>query len=421
MAVPRSLFRHDVIEFQQQHHPDGEIAPLHSLSMRVAVWIVTAAVVAIVVLLSQTPYSRKETVAGYLMPTAGTARIYAQQTGVIGAVLVEEGQDVVAGQPLLSITTPQVSTDGADVNSEILDALRQQRDRLKDRIDAEPIRTAAETRRLQSLVQGLTESVADLQAQIRLQQEKIGLAQALVDPAVKLYEKGFISAVDLNQRRETVLQNRINLDALAQQLADRRNQLVEQQAALARLPAATAERVHTMNVELSSLQQRIVEVNGKRAYVIRAPISGRVSAVQATVGEQADPRRQQMSIVPDGGTMQAELLVPTRAMGFVRLGQRVRILYDAFPYQNFGSYGGHIVRVSQTVLTAADMTGPLTPTEPVYRVTAALDRADVESQGQRRSLQPDMLLRADIILDRHSLMEWLVRSLLGHSMHGMQP
>ncbi|CAH2600578.1 HlyD family efflux transporter periplasmic adaptor subunit [Rhodovastum atsumiense] len=421
MAVPRTLFRQEAIEFQQHHRQWGEIALLQPLSMRITVWFVTVVVAAIVVFLSQAPYTRKETVSGYLMPTAGTARIYAQQPGVISTVFVEEGQDVVDGQPLLSITTPQVSTDGADVNGEILDALLQQRDRLNTRIKAEANRTAAEARRLRTLILGLTDSVTHLEAQIELQHERITLAQALVDPAVKLYEKGYISGLDLNKRKEAVLEHKISLDSLSQQLAERRNQLTEQQSALEQLPVTAADRTHAMNVELSSLEQRIFEVNGKRAYIIRAPISGRVSAVQATVGEQADPRRQQMSIVPAGGTMQAELLVPTRAMGFVRLGQRVRILYEAFPYQNFGTYGGHIVRVSRTVLTGTDMTGPLTPTEPVYRVSAALDRPDVEAHGQRRSLQPDMLLRADIILDRRSLMEWLVSSLLGTSLRGMQP
>lgn len=155
--------------------------------------------------------------------------------------------------------------------------------------------------------------------------------------------------------------------------------------------------------------------------MIRAPVAGRVSSLQATVGKAADPRQLQLTIVPDGSVLRAELLVPTRAIGFVRPGQRVRILYDAFPYQRFGTYGGEVASVSQSIVTAADASGPLELREPSYRVAVALDRADVDAAGRRIALQPDMLLRADIILDRRSLMAWLVGPLLGAGMRTVQP
>jgi membrane fusion protein len=167
------------------------------------------------------------------------------------------------------------------------------------------------------------------------------------------------------------------------------------------------------------VEQRIAEASGRRAYVVRAPIAGRVSALQATVGQPADPRRLQLSIVPEGGTLQAELFVPTRAVGFVRTGQEVRILYDAFSYQHFGTHRGRIVRVSQTILTPGDATGPVALAEPAYRVTATLERQTVDAQGEAMPLQPDMLLRADIILDRRPIMEWILGPLLGAGTRGM--
>jgi membrane fusion protein len=116
--------------------------------------------------------------------------------------------------------------------------------------------------------------------------------------------------------------------------------------------------------------------------------------------------------VPDGVPLQAVLYIPTRAVGFVRVGQRVRLLYDAFPYQNFGTHRGRIVRISHTVLTRNDETGPLQLKEPVYEAVAALDRAQVTAYGRKMPLKPDMLLKADIILNKLSLMRWLIDPLL---------
>jgi membrane fusion protein len=119
-----------------------------------------------------------------------------------------------------------------------------------------------------------------------------------------------------------------------------------------------------------------------------------------------------MEIVPAKNILQAELFVPTRAIGLIEPGQKIRFMYEAFPYQHFGTYSGRIIKVSQTMVTAADAAGPLLLKEPAYRVTATIDQPDIEAKGRRIPLQPDMLLRADIILEERPLIQWLIEPLL---------
>jgi len=417
----RALFRQEAVEFHCDHRQWGEVALLQPVSTKLAVWFVATCVVLIAVFVFLAPYARKETVPGYLTPTAGTARIYAPQPGIVSAVEVQEGQDIKEGQPLLSVTTAQVAADGQDVNLAMLDALVRQRDLLTQQIPAEEVRTRSERERLAALIQGLEAEATHIGGQIATQRERIRLMEGLVAAAARLNPRGYVSDIEYRRREEALLEQRQNLDVLGQQAAARRNQLIEQRSALEQLPFVVADRMRTLHGELSTLQQRIAEINGRRAYVIRAPVAGRVSALQAMVGRPADPRQLQLSIVPDGSTLQAELFVPTRAAGFVRKGQRVRVLYEAFPYQNFGTYGGRIVKVSHTVLTPADAAAPVELREPAYRVTVALDRPDVDAYGNRIPLQPDMLLRADIILDSRALMSWILNPLLGVGARAMQP
>ena len=167
-----------------------------------------------------------------------------------------------------------------------------------------------------------------------------------------------------------------------------------------------------LHSELATAEQRIAEITGRRAYVIRAPVEGRIATLQSTIGQFADPRRPQMEIIPRESILQAELFIPTRAIGFVESGQKVRILYEAFPYQQFGTYGGQVDEISRTVLTKSDTSGPIELKEPSYRVTVALDRLDVDAYGKHVALQADMLLRADIILEKRSLMTWILHPLL---------
>ena len=195
-------------------------------------------------------------------------------------------------------------------------------------------------------------------------------------------------------------------------MAARQSQLADTRYSLEQVPAVMAEKIQLLRNELSDAEQRIAEVDGRRAYVIRAPAAGRVSALYATPGQAADPRFLQLAIMPPDAQLHAELFVPTRAIGFVRAGQRVRILYEAFPYQSFGTYARRTVRVSQTILTTSDIAVPISLKEPVYRVTVALDRPDIDAYGQKVPLQPGMMLRADIILETRSLMSWALDPLL---------
>ncbi len=79
-----------------------------------------------------------------------------------------------------------------------------------------------------------------------------------------------------------------------------------------------------------------------------------------------------------------------------------------FPYQRFGTYHGRITKVSQTVLLASDVEAPVTLKEPAYTATVALDQPDVVAHGKKIPLQPDMSLRADIILEKRTLVDWIL-------------
>jgi len=228
----------------------------------------------------------------------------------------------------------------------------------------------------------------------------------------ELAARGIVSELDYKKRQVAALEQKQKLDSLNQQLAARQNQLTETRASLEQLPTVTGGKIQSLRSELATTEQRIVEIRGRRAYEIRAPASGRISTLQATVGLFVDTTRPEMEILPDDSVLQAELFVPTRAIGFVQPGQEVRILYDAFPYQQFGTYGGRVIGISQTILTRSDTFGPIELKEPAYRVTVALDRPDIDAYRKRIPLQADMLLRADIILEKRTLMRWFLDPLL---------
>ena len=375
-------------------------------------WCIVAVLVVVITFLSFEQYARKETVIGYLTPTAGTAKIFVPQQGAIREVYVKEGQRVEKGQPLLAVETSQIAANDQDVNMTILSSLELQGNQLTHQVTAEQERAESEKARLTALTRGLNAEVSELEAQIENQNERIRVSSALVSSVIGLRAKGLISEPEYRQRELAALDQKQRLNALNQQLAAKQNQLTDTRYSLEQLPIIIAGKIQSLRNELAATEQRIAEISGRRAYVIRSPTAGHVSTLQATTGQFADPRRLQMEIIPTESTLQAELFVPTRAIGFVQPGKEVRILYEAFPYQQFGAYTGRVKNVSHTIVTKLDASGPIELKEPAYRITAALDHLEVDAYGKKMSLQADMLLRADIILERRSLLRWILDPLL---------
>jgi len=133
-----------------------------------------------------------------------------------------------------------------------------------------------------------------------------------------------------------------------------------------------------------------------------------VAALPVSLGQTVSPGTTVAIVIPEGAKIEAELLAPSKAAGFIRPGQEVQLMLQAFPYQRFGTVRGEITTISRTVLGPTEITIPgLKIEEPVFRVRAALRREEIQAYGEAIPLQPGMLLSADIVFDRRSLVRWL--------------
>src|SRR5438045_844261 len=133
----RQLFRHEALEFQREQRDFGDIALLRPVATRLLGWLLTAVVTVAIVFLCFAQFSRKQTVSGFLIPAAGTLKVFPAREGFVTVVYVKEGQLVQNGDPLFAVATPQIAADGEDVNSTKLAVLRRQKDRLAHQIEAE--------------------------------------------------------------------------------------------------------------------------------------------------------------------------------------------------------------------------------------------------------------------------------------------
>lgn len=130
----------------------------------------------------------------------------------------------------------------------------------------------------------------------------------------------------------------------------------------------------------------------------------------AQPGQTVDTTRPLVSIVPMGARLQAHLVAPSSAVGFVKIGETVLLRYQAYPYQKFGHYRGRVVSISKTALpnNQIDTLGHIADgsSQPMYLIIVNLCRQTIEAYGKPQPLQAGMLLQADILQDRRRLYEW---------------
>jgi membrane fusion protein len=411
-TAARPLFRLQAIESRQGRMWSGTtMRP--PLSLAVLTIALTAAVAGIGVFLGTQTYARKATATGYIAPLHGVVRVMPPRAGIIVSVSVTDGDTVRAGDPLLRVAVERMSIAGSDIDANVRRALIQQRDLGLGQVALEEATAASEEQRLRERIVRLEEECQALREQLSVQNGRVGLADDQARMSRDLAARGYIAGVEQRRREDARLGQAQAFDTLRQQLSAKEGELVELRFALAQLPGRSANRLATLRVAAAEIDSRLAEAEGQRAYLVVAPASGRVSAVQASAGNQADPTRPLMSIVPEGEELQAVLFVPERAIGFVTPGQDVRLSLDAFPFQRFGAQFGTITNIARTLLRPEQLSAAVQPpSEPAYRVTVALRAQSITAYGRAIPLQADMQLRADIIFDRRSFVQWLLDPVL---------
>jgi membrane fusion protein len=132
-----------------------------------------------------------------------------------------------------------------------------------------------------------------------------------------------------------------------------------------------------------------------------------VGDVAAQVGQRARPDASLVTIVPGGARVEVWLYAPSRALGFVRPGQDVRLLFDAFPYQKYGLGRGTVMEVASVATDPGSIDPALGVEEPVFRVRVSIIEVAPRVPNAEERLRPGMTLTGNLVLERRRLWEVL--------------
>ncbi|MEO5625537.1 MAG: HlyD family efflux transporter periplasmic adaptor subunit [Dokdonella sp.] len=364
---------------------------------------------AIVLFLMLGSYTRRERVGGELLPSGGLLAVTALGNGVLTRVLVVEGQAVSEGEPLLEISTEingaTIGAVGAAIGGELQRQRRRLQQDLTDQQTTNPQRRAAAAEG----VEMLREQLRVVAAQRAIREQQAGSAKNLLERLRPLAEKGLVGVFEFKRQEAQSLEAEAQVRVIALQRLDVERQLNTALEQLRQIPLNEAQGRHDSERQLGDIEQALARNDAQRALVVRAARAGIVSGVTVNAGQAVATGQRLLALIPADSTLQAELWVPSRAIGFVAAGDRVVLRYHAYPYEKFGQQWGHVRGIARSALSAGEASRLLGQTiaTPVYRVTVDLEQQALTIFGKSLPLRPNMELDADILLERRRLFEWL--------------
>jgi len=353
-------------------------------------------------------YARKETVPGWLAPDRGLIRVVARQGGIVETVDVTEDAAVRGGQALL---TMRLSADGSegDVAAQLDKGLDLEAEANEARAEAARVRLAAEIDQTRARIGALSRELAESRDRIALGEGRLRLAETEVARAEAMAAQGYLPRRELDARRSAAMAAAAELSQTRSAVLQLEREIGEGRGRLATLDAELLAARAEAAAARAGLSQRRTETDARATYVITAPLGGRVAALPVNRGQTVPAGAAVAVLTPGGAALEAELYVPSAAAGFIRTGQDVRLQYRAYPHQKFGTGRGTVASVSRTVLAPAEVAIPgLEVREPVFRVRVKLDRDSISAYGETLPLRPGMLVDADVVIDRRTLLEWLL-------------
>jgi len=358
-------------------------------------------------------YTKRETAQGVLVPENGMMNITAMSAGTVISLPVREGESLQKNSRI-AIVSSEISTRYGQTREAIAAQLEFRKAGLSSQLDNLAQLNRETLNALQEKVTLLGQQAKELDTLYRQRTQQIELSKTQHRKMNAMRREGYASNTQVEQLQNDLLDARVRLQDVARQRIDVRQQLAQARQQLREQPISYDRQKSELQQKLSEITQSIVENESHRSIELRTPEKGTVSAVLVKQGQVVSAGQTLATVLPDNVRLQARIMLSSRAIGFIRPGQRVVLRYQSFPWQKFGQQYGTVLEISKSALSpqeVATITGDNQVKEAMYQVKVTLDKQTVQAYGRQSSLRPGSGLEADFIVDKRHIYEWVLEPL----------
>ena len=414
-------------------------------------WLLLALCVLFTVALAWSFIGKVDVIAsasGKVIPAGSVKVIQPVELGYVRAIHVRNGEHVNAGQLLVELDPTLAGAEAAAASAGLLTSELQaaRNQALMDHLDGRPVRfvpppgTSPEVARAQlqfiqsaiaefeaqraSLLQRRTQHQADLassEAEITKLEQTLPLVDKQIAARQELSDKGYFSKLKLLEYQQLRVEHIQNLAVQRANAARARAQVAEVDADLLQLRGTFGRTAVTQLVEGQDRsrigREEVTKSNRRQEYqALRAPVSGTVQQLTInTVGGVVQAAQPIMVIVPDDFQPVVEAQFLNRDIGFVRLGQPVRVKLEAFPFTDYGIVPGVVENISRDAVDMSQGAAPQRdpqgrPSQQglVYVARIRLNKRTITVGGREQLIGPGLAVQAEVVTGKRRIIDYLL-------------
>jgi adhesin transport system membrane fusion protein len=374
---------------------------------------------------------------GRIVPAGKSQIVQHLEGGIVRKILVQEGQVVAAGQPLMELSDIQARSN-LDQEQSKLSALRGREARLMAEVTGQstisfpsnlndPSVVSVETSAWKARRAQLAEEIRVLRAQSsqkhgeltetaskrhNLQRELDVLNKQLrvIEGLRKNNAASELEVLEIQSRIQ-----RLNSQIAEATTADPRLRAAQSEAesrineAIARFRAEASSALTQVREELERAGHEVgSNVDRVDRNIVRAPVSGFINKLNvATIGGVVRPSEVLLEITPSDQRIVVETRANPNDRANLRRALPARVRIGAYDYATYGTLEGHVTDVSADTIT--DERGA-----HYYRVNVEVDITTVTTSRikQPGALIPGMSASADIVVGKRTILSYILSPLL---------
>lgn len=414
VARGKHLYRPEYFEAQKSGN-EGSILLNSSFNQSIYLGLSILVLVVIIAFVTCAEYTRRETLVGIVSPLGGMVKVQSNDSGYIEKLFVEEGDQVEIMSPLYEIKTERFDETGVGVKKRILASIEHQYMLLLDRRKQESEKAEFERHTLAEDIKRLEAEIRILNNLLKLSNHELELTRELVNKQKTLLSNNFVSEIDYKKQQLELISktsksqnHNLNLQKLLREkqnlVSSRKNLDIDLEITL-----------KDLDRQLEAITQSKIEFLYQSDSQVISPIKGVVASILAEEGHSVINGQPLLVIVPESEKAYVELYAPSRSIGFMKIGQKVRLRFDAFPYEKFGVQTGVITSVSKSAV-APEMIANRSlissaEVEGQYQVRVELSKPTITVYGREERFVSGMTVAADVELDTRKIYEWILEPL----------
>ena len=371
---------------------------------------------------------------GQIVPAAGVNQVQTDKGGTIERIFVRENDTVLQEQVVATLSNIQEVSALRDLQNKNIDLtlsiIRLEAEDLgrvplfpSDIETQYPAAVNAQTSLYNTRKQQLRGEMSQLDAQIEQRRTEVAEARQIL---TKLEGQ-----LELARKEEETLRPMVGRSVTVIQHLDLQHRLLTQEAELeateqriskaeigveaagqrkkARQAAwltQVAEELSRNRIELASIQERIkISSDMVTNTELRSPITGIVKHIALKEGAVAKSAESIMEIIPADGVLEIVARFKPEDRGFLYVSQGAVIKFVGYDFSIYGGMDANIIRISED--TIEDKRG-----DAWYEVRFVTKDKNLIYQGKALEILPGMPVSVDVLTDKRTVLDLLIRPLL---------